>query len=267
MEPLSESRRAWLTRGAGVASLAPWDAYNEGSIGETIVDPEAQAMLEAVVEEPLIDDSNHDARRFGTAYETLDPITAKQIEREQINAMTGPVTRVHLGTNPDNGKLTINPDRKLFGDEFMRLARSVKRTLASTFGPVATLDDLHARVDLIADALHDTGVTIDAGTPDWREERARLNEPLDAEWHSAFETVQPVVAYAEGDIDPDFSCPRRNCGFVRPEAHEHIRITREHHRRPQNVGSQDEFWHTRLFDITAFELGTEGLVDPLVVQI
>ena len=265
MELMSESRRSYLTRGAGVASLAPWDAYNEGSIGETIVDTEAQAMLEAI-DDPLIESADHDARRFGVPYETVDPITAKQIAWEMEQAMTSPVTRVRLGTNPTTGKLSIATDRKMLPDELMTIARSVKRSLAAAFGTISTLDDLHARVDLIRDALNDSGVTIDL-SPDWREERARLVEPLDAEWHSAYESVHPMVVYNPADpTDDQFAPCRRRCNYQHT-THGHIRVARVTHRRPKNVGAADEFWHRQLPDVTAYELGTDGLVDPLVVQL
>jgi hypothetical protein len=282
-EPLSESRRSWLTRGTGVASLAPWSAYDENSIGATIVDPVAQAALMAIDEGFTPDDATDFADEAssigrGIAYTTLDPISAKQIEFEQQQHGNGPVVRVTLqrifragGDAPAKEGLSIATDRKLMPEDFMRLARSVKRTLATAFGACQTLDDLHARVDLIRDALLDSGVTIDFSAPDWREERERFLAPADPEWHSSFERVQPTVVvlsdapHEDGCVNDavnrDCFCSRPGCTTI--ECHRHERVTRLVHR--STLRSKDELWRERLFDVTAFELGTDGLVDPLVM--
>ena len=253
MEPLTESRRAWLTRGAGVDSLDP-------AIEAILADPTAEAAI-IDIDEPDADHDEHDAIRFGTPYELLDPITAKQIEWEQQQHANGPVTRVQLVPSAKGG-VALRPNRQLLPDEFMTIARSVKRTMASAFGAITSVDDLHARVDLMRDALSNSGVTLDCESADPTEERERFLAPADPIFHSSYEYVQPVIEIAEG-TEAERPCYRRSCTTF--DEHRHIRIARIAHRGA--LRSTDELWHNRIFDVTAFELGTHGLVDPLVTEI
>jgi hypothetical protein len=279
-EPISESRRSWLTRGAGALALN-FGNYEDGTIGATLADTSAAAALEMTLAEnedeadAIKDDAND--RRYGAAYVTVDPITAKQIEWEQEQAMNGPLTRVKLVSKDANGgPLVIRPDRKLMPDEFLALAKSVKRSLTTTFGAIApfnameTLDDLHARVDLIREAMDASGVTVDFGSADPTEERERFLAPADPEWHSAYERPHAMIAWDPSrpvELEEWFSCTRRSC--TNAYVHKHVRVAQPVHRGPRsdgNWGTLDETWRTRIFDPTAFELGTDGLFDPLVTD-
>jgi hypothetical protein len=257
-EPLSESRRSWLTRGLGVMSLQPWDAYEEGSIGATVADPTAQAALEAIVTtdpeeaDAILDDAND--RRYGTAYEGLDPITAKQIEWEQEQHGMGTVYRCHFTNKPDGG-IALQTQPTMWHTEVARITRSVRDTVVSLAGPgrIESLDDLDARMANARDAMDALG-----GDPEFA---SRYLAPADDEWHSSYDRIVNVVAHDGTNTPARVPCTRCDREFD----HRHTRITRTNHRTTRR--NNDELWHRRLFDVTAYELGTDGLVDPLVEAI
>lgn len=259
-EPLSESRRSWLVRGAGVMSLEGI-TYDEGSIGETIAAQgvDLDTLVEAEADLDLAE--QHDAVRFGTPIELLDPITAKQIDWEQQQHGNSEVITSRIVQGPES--LSVVTDRKLMPEAFMNVAKRVKRAFAPELRGVTTLTDLHARIDLAHSAMVDAGITRDFTSADPDEERERFLAPADLEWHTAYERVHSMIAILSDDWSLK-RCNRAGCRTM--EEHEHVRFAQAVHRRPQNVGSQDEFWRQRIFDVTAFELGTHGLVDPLVAE-
>lgn len=258
-EPLSESRRSWLTRGAGVMSLEGI-TYDEGSIGETIA---AQGVdIDTLVETDAdLDSVNWQSGPLGTPLELVDPITAKQIEYQQWQHGNSEVIRARIAQGATG--LTIQTDRKLMPDAFMRLARSVKRSLAAELRGITTLDEFHQRVDLALDAARSSGITIDATTPDPDEERERFLAPADLEWHTSYERVHAMIAILSDDWSLK-RCSRPRCRVF--EEHEHVRFAQTVHRRPNGLNNNDETWRNRIFDITSFEIGTHGLVDPLVSE-
>lgn len=258
-EPLSESRRSWLIRGAGVMRLEAL-VYGEGSIGETLAAKgfEPDTLIEIEPEFDLSEDGNHDAVRFGTPLELLDPITAKQIDWEKEQHGNSDVATLSLKPSAKGG-ITLAADRKLMPDRLQTVARSAIRSLTATFGPLSTLDDLHARLADMQATEAASGVTRDFTSADPDEERERFLEPAPREWHSSYDFATPVVAILS-DKPMLFGCTRRGC--TTDVEHRHERITRTAHRSVKR--SQDELWHNRIFDVTAYELGTDGLVDPLV---
>jgi hypothetical protein len=262
LEPLSESRRSWLERGFGVLSLEGL-TYGEGSIGEMLNAKGQLGALGTLERNSQNDGFADEASSFGkgVAYETVDPITAKQIAWEQEQHSNSAVTRVKIVPKAGAPGLGLVTDRTLMPDEMMRLARSVKRTLLDES---SHFDDLAGRFRLMPSAADLLGFS----SADAAEERARYLEPADLEWHSSFEEPRPSIGYyapfTKGTYTADF-CPR-NAGkrqrcFV-TENHRHERVTRVVHRTPRR--NETELWHQRIFDITAFELGTDGLVDALV---
>lgn len=275
LEPLSESRRSWLERGAGVLSL-DGIAYGEGSIGETLALKGSLGALGTLApSEPsagFADEASSIGK--GVPYVTLDPITAKQIEWEQEQWHTGPLVRTRLTNRESGGGLTFATfDRnkkplRLLEPDMVNIGRRIRRTLVALVGTptVDSLDDLHERLA----ALRASDALAFDPAPDWREERERYLAPADLEWHTSFEFAQPVVAiyppFTKGTYTHEW-CPR-NFGrrprcFVY-ENHRHERITRIAHRGTPHHDPAYELWHQRIFDTTAFEIGTNGLVDPLV---
>lgn len=249
-EPLSESRRSWLTRGAGVLSLEGV-AYGEGSIGEMLAakgNIGALATMEIPEEQTFADEASSIGN--GVPYELLDPITAKQIEWEQRVYYDEPVVRVKIAAKSDGG-LALATDRKLMPDAFMRLARSVKRTLLDSD---SGWDATEHRFRMIDDAAARLGFA----SADANEERERFLAPADDEWHSSYEMPVAVIVHDGTGTPALFPCMRCD----RPFVHRHERITRIVHRG--TTRSKDELWRNRIFDITSFEMGTDGLVDPLV---
>lgn len=279
-EPLSESRRAWLElgvhashihgTGGGMLSL---EGYAEGSIGDTL-----SASIDAIEidgPEPTdpLDEFADEASSFGKgiAYETMSPTLLKQIAWEQDRAREGELVRITVHTKPEGG-LTFRtsdwaarPTKLLSAEQFMAIGRGVKRTLmAVAGGPLGdNAEALLERVAAIRAEALASSVTIDVASPDPDEERDRFLAPADPEWHSAYLVAHPMIEILSEDWAVS-DCARPRCTTY--EEHRHIRVARAHHRRPQNVGSSDEFWNQGIFDVAAHELGTHGLVDDLVIE-
>lgn len=137
-EPLSESRKSFLSTGQGVLHLDASD-YEEGSIGEMIAD---QIDLNSFEDEAEFADEASSIGN-GIAYEILDPITAKQIDWEQRAWHTGPVHTLKLA----DGKVRI--DRPVENKEkFLDIARLAASKLLPKAAPAAHLD--HAVVAKLA---------------------------------------------------------------------------------------------------------------------
>ena len=270
---LPESRQSFLSNGHGVLSLDFAAASSDEAIGtlaEFIPDDHPLRALAAVDEE--LDPTSWDTEFFVhpsdeprmTPYIVIDPITAKQIRWERERAQDGEMRTLRLTTNEDNGKLTIKPDRNFPSQEaFIKAASNVKRWLLATVGEVATLDDFRNRIDLMADALAGTGPTIDFDYEALKGDldAKRANEFADLVWHSAYEIATPKVVILPDDAWAP-TCPRFTCRVVDPHVHE--RHTRLVHRSA--LRSKDEFWNQRLPEIRDYELGTDGLVEPLVTD-
>lgn len=155
-EPLTESRRAYLHGLGGALSLERLAA-------------------------------NHDARRYGTPYTSVDPITAKQIAWEQRAWHTGPC--ITARRQPD-GRIAL--DRWVDGPTFHHIRESMA-TYGIGAGP-------RPRARLTSDALREAR----RRTWQWTAaEIARQQAPADPIWHSAHE-----VTHA-GKVVATVTAPRR----------------------------------------------------------
>ena len=151
-EPLTESRIAYLTTGTGVASLDQLGA-------------------------------EHDSARYGTAFETIDPITQKQIDWEKRMFYTGPVIKARI----ENGQMKTN--RFLDRGTFLRL-RAALNTYGIGRGP-------QRKTRLTREAFVEARRRANANCYD--EVRRQL-APADPYWHGAHEVCKngEVVAIARG---------------------------------------------------------------------
>lgn len=254
--PLSESRRSFLATGSGVLSLDRQQVDHEGEIGtlaEFVADDSPLRSWPQYAE-PEVDlelSDNHNALRYGVPYETVDPITTRQIEWEQNQARNSAVTRLRVQATED-GRTALARVGKGFAtpESLVAAMRSAKRSLVQTFGPIDTFIGHEAQIARVR-ALLDATVRPDFLVPDADEEERRLNEPADLEWHTAYERVVPqaIIQIAEDGSETIVG---------------HQRVVRLMHR--SELRSKDEFWHHRLFDPSEFELGTHGLVSALVTQ-
>ena len=246
-EPLSESRRAFLTTGKGCLSLDMPAATSEealGTIAETIADDSPLRQFEAIEVGDDPEDVDVDWRRF-TPYVTVDPITARQIEWEQCRAQDGALHILKAVDNPDTGKVSLASVGRPFRsrEDFLKAAKHVKNSLVAAFGTIESVDDLHARVDMIRDAMDGAPLPI---APDIEAEQRALRDPAEDIAHSSYEYATRVRVVA-----------------IDEEGNERIigqgRVIREVHRNA--LRSKDEFWHHRLAMPSDYELGTYGLVD------
>lgn len=155
-EPLSESRIAYLTTGQGVASL---DALT----------------------------AEHDSARYGTPYETIDPITAKQIAWEQRAYYTGPVITARRG--PDG---RVQMDRFVDRATFDHIRRSLDEYGIGN-GP-------QRKARLTREAFIEARKRANANCYD--EVRRQL-APADEIWHGAYEVTH------EGEIVATVTTTRR----------------------------------------------------------
>jgi len=262
-EPLSESRRSFLSVGHGVLSLdAPSASSDEalGTIAETIADDHplrAIAAIEDGLDPDELDDADHNALRYGVAYVTVDPITARQIEWEQDRARDGQ-TRITRITRSDEGKIgfaSVGRYQWPTKEAFIATARRIRDTLFAEYGSPASYDELRARIDLVQDALESASPSQDVWLREVQrfpaDEQARFLAPADPEWHSSYARPQ-----LQAIVRTDDEGNERVIGRTR--------VTRLVHRRPLTDVNKDEFWHTSIPDVTAYELGTDGLVDPIV---
>ena len=153
-EPLTESRLSFLTTGVGVLHLDATDDETEsedgdeiGSLAEAIPQETRDKMYlvatnGSVVNEDDIPEAELDNlldrlndRRYGTAYDLLDPITAKQIDWEQEKWHESETRTIRIS----DGTLSVD---KSFPtkDQFLEVARRVKRYLLPDPGSDAPLE-------------------------------------------------------------------------------------------------------------------------------
>lgn len=119
-EPLSESRRSWLELGAKALHLESGDGDDESSLEDAVSTPDVATYAD-------VDERNQ--QHFGTAYTTLDPITAKQIDWEKRVRMDGQMRVLKM----EGGK--IKPDRAFPTiDEWIKVGRRALALLLPSAG-------------------------------------------------------------------------------------------------------------------------------------
>lgn len=194
LEPLSESRRSFLTTRQGVLSLdAPAAAGSVVPLIELVADEGPKCLFDAIDDGLDLDDdidiAERDARRYGTPYQTVDFVTGRQIEWEREQSQHGPVYRLQLAAS-ENGRLTVrNTGRGILpGHSFADIARSALRSLFETVGRVTTYDELRERIELLQDILDDPVVGM-FHDPEPTEERERYLAADDELAHSSFEQI------------------------------------------------------------------------------
>lgn len=196
LEPLSESRRSYLTRGEGVHSLdAPASYDSPLELMEYVADDTTRCIVDLIDEgyelEDAIDEASLNDRAYrGTAYEHVDPTTARQILWEQERAQDGPLYKLQLQATAA-GRLTIaNVGRGIqAGHDFTKIATSAIKSVFASVGKVETLDELHARVDTLSDVLSDPVAHLYHEAVD-TEERERYFLPDDEIVHSSYESIE-----------------------------------------------------------------------------
>jgi hypothetical protein len=159
-EPLSESRRSFLTTGEGVHSLdAPASPEHIAALIDFVADDGPRCIFDAIEnDEDPTDRDLVDDRRF-IAYITPDFRTRDQILWEQYISQCGPSIRMKIGSSAE-GRLTVQHVQKQKqdaalrpGTNFIDLARSAIRSMFDAVGHADTLDELHGRIDMLSDAL------------------------------------------------------------------------------------------------------------------
>lgn len=144
-EPLTESRRSFLTTGVGVLHLDATD-YDEGSIGEAVAAELNLAFEHTFETEPSVDEIERDAIRYGTPYETLDPTTAKQIDWERAAWHGSEIRTIKV----EDGKVKV--DRRFPTQE--QFIAAVKRHIDFLLPSAGSDAKLESRVKkLSADAV------------------------------------------------------------------------------------------------------------------
>lgn len=212
MEPLSESRRMFLHLGTGAMSLdAPAKAGSPTPLLEYVADTGPKCLFDAVDLE-LADDEAEDLTaddKYFTPYVLTDIITRRQIEWEKIQAQASAAARIGFTAN-EAGGLAVKPLSRIYGDA-KAITVSAVRSMFAAVGRCETLDELHARVDLIRDALEDP-VSRLYRDPDPVEERERA-ERQDRSEHNSFEFVPPRDDDDWADLSLPIIChrsPRRS---------------------------------------------------------
>ena len=212
-EPLSESRRSWLTTGKGVLSLdAPASPEHIQALIDFVTDDGPRCIHAAI--DPHVDNDEisedtcmADARRYGTPYTTVDPTTQKQILWEQERSQDGPLYKMRLAATTA-GRITVeNIGRGLVPGSrhtFLDLARSAIQSIFASVGKADTLDELHQRIDLLADVIDDPVAALHHD-PDGNEERERYFLSDDRIVHNSYEELND-----DGDLIEHHRSARRS---------------------------------------------------------
>lgn len=195
MEPLSESRRSFLTTGVGVSSLdAPAAPGSVSVLMDYVADDGPRCLFDmidlGIEAEEAIDTAEIDARRYGVPYDGPDFRTRDQIQWEQYVSQCGPAYRLAMKPS-DNGGITVENIGQGIRPEhnWLDIARgAIQTTFASIGGRVTTFDELKTRVDLLVEGMSNplNGLYRD---PDAREELERQNLSDDEIVHSSYEAL------------------------------------------------------------------------------
>jgi hypothetical protein len=214
-EPLSESRRAWLQAGFGVLSANIRRLF--GDEGESV------ELIEVIPDDP---ERNSQVYRW-TPFTTVDPAMQGRILKEQQYAFSSGDVRVVITAREDGSLQFDTPNRKFSNTEAFKNA--VKGLLAY-FGRPKTLADLHAKIDLLRDALESDPDMLRYRSAYAPEERWRFVAPAHPVWETSHEVCRDgrVVATVW---------------------------------RGEGRDRQYDLWHAKGRDIVELELGTELIGD------
>ena len=200
-EPLSESRRSFLTTGNGVLSLE-----------QTLSGPENDpiSLAEAVSgefdvpinpDEDLIGYDERAARRSRfTPFDQIDLVTQRQIDWEQYQAQCGNTHVTRVVRTPTGGIGLKRISRWTPAATLRQIAASKIADIKRIYGADATTDwdTLQSRVDLLNEGLrvnNETHNEFEARAYE-RWAIAQINRPpfaADRLDHSAFERVEPAL--------------------------------------------------------------------------
>lgn len=194
-EPISESRRCWLTTGQKVESLhRPASPDSPRTWLDIVADDGPRGLVDVIIEDDDPDDEEYDAPRM-TPYTTVSPTAQKQIFWEQCKTEDGPAYKMRLASS-EAGRLTVtNTGRGILPGRlsFLDIATSALRSFFASVGRVETLDDLHARVALVRDVLDDpmTGkhFSADATEESERYSASPTGIPADRIVHNSYEEL------------------------------------------------------------------------------
>lgn len=193
-EPLSESRRSFLTTRQGVLSLdAPASPSGVVELMEFVADPGPAGLIDYIDQGFATDElddleiAEHDALRYGVPVITQDFVTGRQIEWEREQSRHGPTYTLQLAPT-EAGSLTVNNVGRgiLPGHDFRKIAASAVGAFFRSVGRASTIDELHARVDLVREALDDPAAFL-YRDPDLFTERAHAQRMDDELAHSSYE--------------------------------------------------------------------------------
>lgn len=192
LEPLSESRRSYLTRGEGILTLDKAE-YDEGSIGEIVADDLNGIDVSGESSEP---DWNAAAlhNNFGSrvAYDVLDPITAKQIAWEQEMWHSGEITVVAPAQRASTGP-------KMPEKQALALGRKFEAFVRNEVDRMMSLDDAIMHGSYEFETFDDDGNRV-IMTHLHSPRGLALDEQRYGAWHG---TVQDRAEVGIGSIDAD----------------------------------------------------------------
>lgn len=232
-EPLSESRRSWIERGAGVLSLNVRRLFGP--------DEEVVELIDIVQDDPERDSAIY-GRGGAAPYTTVDPNMQRAIQWEIAAAQNGDCVTMYL-VEDESGRLSIKVKGWGFKtkDEFMKAAKAF---MASIGGKPTSLAELRERVARANEALDYDTVRFSSANAN--EENWRLSAPAHDEWHTAFDAYGKADDALPGDP---------------------LEFKGTHFRRAKNFDPGYDLWHAQGRDQVERELGTHLMSDSMLEEL
>jgi len=265
MEPLSESRRSFLTNGYGVLSLQQELETMDSDAPATLADAIAADNPDRVT------NTDRDAIRYGTPEVPYDLVTMRQIAWETQAAQAGSTHSYHLAAGDDGSLRAIRKSGWTSNDTLRVIVGKFRQYMIRLYGAdaLASYAALQAKMDLLTEAFQSNGVP---STPEgalayerWAVEQAQ-NPPWSPEEvdHSNYEQTREALLGKRGRLYFfDELNERQALRLVKAGAEPVIVITGTVHRASRNGKSDDALltWHHTARD--ANELDVTGIMDSL----